>query len=107
MSVGRLEYYRSVCSGSTLRCGTTQLRERLFLQVTTNNCRITVDLKYEGPMECHRRGRTEIDPDTTAMCFQKIEAQQAAAQYSGDFGEEAAGMSKATVRTTSVNIVGS
>ena len=66
-----------------------------------------VDLKTKGPIGCHRRGLTEIDRDTTAMCFQKIGAQQAAAQGSEIFGEEAAGMSEATVCTTSVNIVGS
>ena len=64
-------------------------------------------LKSEKAIKCHRGGLTKIDPETTAMCFQMIAAQQAAAPGSEVIGgEEAAGMSKATVSTASVNIVG-
>lgn len=77
----------------------------MFIQVSTYSCRITVVVKSEGAMQCHRRGLTNIDPDATAMSSQNIAAQQAATQDSEVFGEEAAGMSKATVSVASVNIV--
>ena len=76
----------------------------MFLQVSTNGCRITVDLKSEAGMQCHRRGLMKIDPDTRAMKPQKIAAHQAAAQGSEAFGEEA-GINKATVSVTSVRML--
>ena len=79
----------------------------MFLQFSTNGCRIIVGLKSEAATQCHRRGLMKIDPDTRAMKFQKIAAHQAAAQGSEGFGEEAAGMNKATVSVTSVKMLGS
>ena len=89
-----------------LRCRTTQLRED-FLKISTNSRRFPVDSKLERAMQSHRRGVTKIDPNTTAMCFQMITAQQAAAPGSEVIGgKEAAGMSKAMVSSANVNVVG-
>ena len=79
----------------------------MFLQVSTNVCRITVYLKSEAAMQCHRRGLMKIDPDTRAMKFEKIAAHQAAAQGSEGFGEEAGGINKVTVSVTSMKMLGS